>query len=173
MFRALTSTLTSLGISVASHLFTVKVECCQNVTGVGRAWCWALNIVGERKKAGVGKQKWYQTWYQIPCGQEQDNGEWESALVLINTEHKALRCCLRHFASPPSGTGRPAAKPEQSSKPSPADGEHEGSFFPDQTLPVDRKYAMDWNSFSSHPALSTCWLLTPPPCTVQKKGLIK
>lgn len=47
--------------------------------------------------------------------------------------------------APPSGTGGRAAKaqPEQSSKLSPADGERGGSFFPDETLPVDRKYATD------------------------------
>ena len=62
---------------------------------------------------------------------------------LINTEHKALRCSLRLFARPPSGSSRPAAKHSLSSKVSPADGEHGGSVFPDKILPVARKYAMN------------------------------
>lgn len=58
---------------------------------------------------------------------------------IINTEHKALRCSLRRFTSPLSGTGKRAAKPKQWGQLSHADGDHGGSFFPDETLLVDGK----------------------------------
>lgn len=158
MFCALTSTLTSLGIICLQWRWSTG---CQNVTGVCREDL-------KERQAGVGKQKRYQTWYGIPCGQGQDNGERESALFLINTEHKALRCNLRHFARPPSGTGRRAAKHSQSRAANSAlqMENMKAPIFPDETLPVDRKYATDGNSFSSLPAVPTCWPLTPPPCTV-------
>lgn len=132
------------GISVTSHLFMLNVEYCQSVTGVGQALFWALPVDGKREKAGVGKPKWYQTWYGIPCGRQADNGEWEAALVLINTEHKALRCSLRHFARPLSGTCSvlPSLSRAENSA---LQLEHGGCFFPDETLLVDRYYNTDGN----------------------------
>lgn len=146
----------------------------QNVTGVGRALCWALPIWGEKKKAGVGKQKWYQTWYGIPCGQKQDNGEWESALVLINTEHKALRCSLRHFASPPSETGRRTAKHSLSRADNSALQMESMEAPPFQTRPCPWTESMPWTKIVSR-LTRPCqpadpW--PPPPCTllIQKKN---
>lgn len=132
------------GISVTSHLFMLNVEYCQSVTGVGQALFWALPVDGKREKACVGKPKWYQTWYGIPCGRQADNGEWEAALVLINTEHKALRCSLRHFARPLSGTCSvlPSLSRAENSA---LQLEHGGCFFPDETLLVDRYYNTDGN----------------------------
>lgn len=143
MFCALRSTLTSSGISVASHLFGgecgVLSKCVRSGEGLilssGCQWveeegrCWETKAISNL----------------IWNGQQEDNGERESALVLINTVHKALRCSLRHFTRPLSGTGKRAAKPAQRGKVSHADGEHGGSFLPDETLHVDRMNGIDGN----------------------------
>ena len=58
----------------------------------------------------------------MPCGLNQDNGEPGSALVLINTEHKALGRGQRQRASLASRTGRNGCqqRAEQNVKPGPA-----------------------------------------------------